>query len=134
MMKWRIASNEIVNSATSYEALWSKMNGIKTTQLVNLWYLPTSANNLVEEFKKIFTINVDPLWTVLEAEAASLVIEAITHVGNDGTAIKNYITNFNDNDPKNWYFGKYYFTPERQAHGLDFLVYEIKDGKLANGK
>jgi len=133
-MKWRIASNEIVNSATSYEALWAKLDGIKTTQLINLGALPTSANDFVKEFEKKFTINADPLWAVLEAEAMSLAIDAATQAGDNGTAIKEYFTNFSANDLRDGLFGKYYFNPERDVHGLGFLVYEIKDGKLVNGK
>ena len=134
MMKWRIASNEIVNSATSYETLWAKLNSIKTTQLVNLWALPSSAKTLTEEMLKKFTINTDPLFSVLEADAMSLAIDAIVSVGNDGTAIKNYFTSFDSDNQIKWYFGDYYFTPQRDAHGLNFLVYEIQDGHLVNWK
>jgi len=133
-MKWRIVSNEIVNSSTSYEALWAKLNGIKTTQLVNLWVLPSSAKNLTQEMLKNFKINTDPLFSVLEADAMSLAIDAIVAVGNDWTAIKDYFTSFNNKNKIKWYFGNYYFTPQRDAHWLSFLVYEIQDWQLVNGK
>jgi hypothetical protein len=64
----------------------------------------------------------------------SLAIDAIVAVGNDWTAIKDYFTSFNSNKPINWYFWDYYFTPKRDAYGLSFLVYEIQDWKLVNGK
>lgn len=133
-MKWKIVSNEIVNSATSYEALWAKLNGIKTTQLINLWALASSAKTLTEEMLKNFKINTDPLFSVLEADAMSLAIDAIVNVGDNWTAIKDYFTSFNNNKPINWYFWDYYFTPKRDAHGLSFLVYEIQDWKLVNWK
>ena len=134
MMKWRIASNEIVNSAVSYNALWTKLDWIKTTQLVNLWSLPSSAKTLSQEMQNNFTITSDPLWSILEADAMSLAIDAIVNVGDNGELIKNYFTSFNTDTPIKWYLGDYYFTPERDIHGLNFLVYEIKDGKLVNGK
>lgn len=134
MMKWRIASNEIVNSAVNYTALWTKLDGVKTTQLVNLGALPSSAKNLSQEMQKNFAITSDPLWSILEADAMSLAIDAVVQAGNDGTAIKNYFTSFNSSSPIKGYLGDYYFTPERDVHGLNFLVYEIKDGKLVNGK
>lgn len=134
MMKWKIVSNEIVNSATSYEALWDKLNGIKTTQLVNLGALASSAKTLTEEMLKKFTINTDPLFSVLEADAMSLAIQAIVKVGNDWTVIKDYFTSFNSNKPINGYFWDYYFTPQRDAYGLSFLVYEIQDWQLVNWK
>lgn len=134
MMKGRIASNEIINSATSYKALWTKLDWIKTTQLINLWSLPSSAKNLEEDMLKYFSINAEPLRAVLEWDAMQLAIDAVMKVGNDGTAIKNYFTSYNSNSPRKWYFWDYYFTPERDAHGLNFLVYEMKDWKLVNGK
>jgi hypothetical protein len=36
----------------------------------------------------------------------------------------------NAQNPKSGYFGNYYFTPERNAEGLGFLIYEIQNGKL----
>ncbi|MFZ2150519.1 MAG: ABC transporter substrate-binding protein [Candidatus Absconditicoccaceae bacterium] len=134
MMKGKIVSNEIVNSATSYETLGSKLNGIKTTQLINLGSLASSAKILTEEMLKNFSINTDPLFSVLEADAMSLAIKAIVKAGNDGTAIKDYFTSFNSDSQIKGYFGNYYFTPQRDAHGLSFLVYEIQDGQLVNGK
>ena len=134
MMKWRIASNEIVNSTNSYKTLWSKLDGIKTTQLVNLWALPSSATNLTQDMLKQFTINTDALFSVLEADAMSLAIDAIKQVGNNGESIKNYFTSFDAKNPRKWYFGDYYFTPQRDAHGLNFLVYEIQDWQLVNWK
>ncbi|HMS91674.1 MAG TPA: hypothetical protein PKC87_05615, partial [Candidatus Absconditabacterales bacterium] len=77
MMKGRIASNEIVNSTNSYKTLGSKLDGIKTTQLVNLGALPSSATNLTQDMLKQFTINTDALFSVLEADAMSLAIDAI---------------------------------------------------------
>jgi hypothetical protein len=84
--------------------------------------------------QKKFTITSDPLWSILEADAMSLAIDAVVQVGNEGEAIKKYFTSFNAETPRKGYLGDYYFTPERDAHGLNFLVYDIKDGKLVNGK
>lgn len=133
-MSWKIITNEIVNSANNYENLWNKLNGIKTTQLVNLWALQNKAKEIVTNIKKQFTITWDPLFLVLEADAMQLTVDAITQVWNDGTAIKDYFTNFNKTAPREWYFWDYYFTTERDANWLDFLVYEIQDWKLVNGK
>ena len=134
MMKRRIASNEIVNSATSYKALWTKLDGIKTTQLINLWSLPSSAQDLEKNMLTHFSISSDPLRAVLEGDAMQLTLDAVKKVGNDGEKIKNYFTSYTSANPRKGYFWDYYFTPERDAHGLNFLVYEMKDGKLVNGK
>lgn len=134
MMKGRIASNEIVNSATSYNALWTKLDWIKTTQLINLWALPSSAKDLKDDMLKNFSINSDPLRAVLEWDAMQLAIDAVVEAGNNWEKIKTYFTSYNSSSPRKWFFWDYYFTPERDAHGLDFLVYEIKDGQLVNGK
>ncbi len=134
MMKGRIASNEIVNSATTYKSLWTKLDWIKTTQLINLWSLPSSAKDLEADMLKYFSINAEPLRAVLEWDAMQLAIDAVVEAGNDWVKIKNYFTSYNSTNPRKGYFWDYYFTPERDAHGLNFLVYEIKDGQLVNGK
>jgi hypothetical protein len=46
-----------------------------------------------------FTITSDPLWSILEADAMSLAIDAIVNVGDNGELIKNYFTSFNTDTP-----------------------------------
>ncbi|MDR0607768.1 MAG: hypothetical protein LBG52_05500 [Candidatus Peribacteria bacterium] len=59
-----------------------------------------------------------------------LTLEAIEQVGNNAEAIKEYITALSPENAKQGYFGDYYFTPERNAEGLGFLIYEIQEGAL----
>jgi hypothetical protein len=58
----------------------------------------------------------------LDADAMQLAIDAAVNAWNDGTAIKDYFTSFNASNLRKWYFGDYYFTPERDAHGLGHLL------------
>jgi hypothetical protein len=74
------------------------------------------------------------LWSVLEADAMQIAVDAVANVWNDWTAIRDYFASYNQKKPRKWYFWDYYFTPERDAYGLNFLVYEIQDGKLVNWK
>lgn len=133
-MKWRIATNELINWKQIIETLWSKTDWIKTTQLMNLASMWSSAQILVEDFLKGHTITSDPFWIIFESEWISLLIDAIKENWNNSDWIRRYLNSFNENNKRKWYFWDYYFTPERDANGLDFLVYEVKDGQLVNGK
>lgn len=133
-LKWKIITNELISSSQTYTALWNKIDGIKTTQLVNLNSLWERANNLIKDFQTKFTITSDPLWTVLEAESLNIVLDAIKTNWYNSDSIKNYFNSFNWASQRDWYFGKYYFSPQRDAVWLNFLVYEVKDGKLINSK
>lgn len=133
-LKWKIITNELINSTTTYASLWNKIDWIKTTQLVNINSLWERANNLIKDFRTKFTITWDPLWTLLEAESMSLVFDAIKTNWYTSDAIKNYFNSLNWANQRVWHFGKYFFSPERDAVWLNFLVYEVKDGKLINGQ
>jgi hypothetical protein len=133
-MKWRIATNELITSKQITDTLWSKTDGIKTTQLMNLESMWSKAKSLVEDFLKEHTITSDSFWIVFESEAVSLLIDAIKENWNTSEWIRDYFNNLNKNNKRKWYFGDYYFTENRDANWLDFLVYEMKDGKLVNGK
>jgi hypothetical protein len=71
---------------------------------------------------------------ILEAEAMDLTLTALQEAGNNAEAIKTYFTALNEKNKKSGYFGDYYFTSERTAEGLGFLVYEIQNGKLVEVK
>jgi hypothetical protein len=75
-------------------------------------------------------IQSDVLWFVLGAEVMNLTLEAIEKVGDNAEAIKDYVTALHPENKKSGYFGDYYFTSDRNAEGLGFLVYEIQDGQL----
>ena len=133
-MKGKLYTNEIITSSQTYAALGNKTDWIHSTQLVTLNSLGDKANTLATTFKKQYTVKGDPLWMVLSSEALSLAIDAAVKAWNNATAIRNYFTSFNATTPRDGYFGKYYFTAKRDAHGLNYLVYDIKDGQLTNGK
>jgi branched-chain amino acid transport system substrate-binding protein len=133
-LKWSIYWTELTVSDSVIKELWSLLNWVKATNLISMEELWERAKTFIEEFSINNKTLSAPLWIVLESEAMQLAIDAITNVWNNGTAIKNYFTSFNANKLRQGYFWDYYFTPERDAYGLDFLVYEIQDGKLVNGK
>jgi hypothetical protein len=85
---------------------------------------------MAEYFKSHYDIKSDVIRFILGAEVMNLTLDAIDHVGNTAEAIKDYVTALNANNPKHGYFGEYYFSPERNAEGLGFLIYEIQDGAL----
>jgi hypothetical protein len=106
------------------------LNGIKTTQLRNLTTFPDNGKTLAELLKSKYTIQVEVMRMILEAEAMHLVLDALTAVGNDATAIKEYITALTSEHTRTGYFGDYYFDQGRTVAGLGFLVYELQDGNL----
>jgi branched-chain amino acid transport system substrate-binding protein len=132
--KGNIYWTEITVSDSSIKEIGSLLNWVKAANLISMEELGQRAKDFMKEFSVQHTALSASLWIVLEAEAMQLAIDAITNVWNNGTAIKNYFTSFNANKLRQGYFWDYYFTPERDAYGLDFLVYEIQDGKLVNGK
>jgi hypothetical protein len=129
MMKGRMAGNDTIANASVIEALGKKLDKILTVGLKNLDNFPERGKQLAALFESTFTVN-SPLRMTLDAEAMQLAIDAIQAVGNDATAIKDYITSFNASHLKMGYFGDYYFNAERTAEGLGFLIYEFQDGNL----
>jgi ABC-type branched-subunit amino acid transport system substrate-binding protein len=125
MMKGRMAGNDTIANTSVIEALGEKLDGIKTVQLKSVEYFPEHGQNLVALFQQQFTVN-SPLRMTLDAEAMQIVLEAIATVGNDATAIKDYLTSFTPTHLKSGYFGDYYFNEERTAEGLGRLIYEFQ--------
>jgi len=111
------------------QAVGNLLEGVKIVQLANLEDLDASAIKLSDEFASKFEIKSSPLFAVLEAESLDLVLDGIKANGYNATKVKQYLDSFTANNPRDGFFGKYYFSPERSAVGLNFLAYQIKNGK-----
>ena len=128
--KWKIFGTEITYSDSNYKAVWNLMEWIKIAQLMPLEKMGSTAQKILDGFTSTYEVKSVPVWIVLEAETMNFILDAIKTVWSNGTAIRDYFTSFNANNQRNGYFGKYYFSPERDAAGLDFMMYQVKDGKL----
>lgn len=128
--KGKIFGTEVTVTDATKQELGNLLEGIKVTQLVTIDGMSPTAQKLASDFAAQFEIKSAPVFVVLEAEATNLVFDAIVANGYNATAIKQYFDSFNAAHQRKWYFGDYYFSPKRDAVGLNFLVYEEKNGKL----
>ena len=127
--KWKIFGTEVTYSDSNYKAVGTLMEGIKFAQLMPLEKMGSNAQKTLDEYTSKYEVKSVPVWIVLEAETMNMILDAVKTVGANGTAIRDYFTSFNVNNERDWLFGKYYFSPERDAAGLDFMMYQVKDGK-----
>jgi len=128
--KWKLYGTEITTSDWVVASLWNLLNDIKVTQLVTIEELWQKAQKLTQEFESSFPIKWNMFYDVLLAEWLSLTLDAVKNVWYDADAIKNYFNSFNSSNQRDGYFGKYYFSPERDAVGLNFVIYQVNNGEL----
>ena len=63
----------------------------------------------MDDYSNSYEVKSNPVFVILDAESLQLTIDAITMVGNDANAIREYIAAYDSENPRNGLFGDYYF-------------------------
>lgn len=81
----------------------------------------------MDEYRQSYDVKSNPTFVVLDAESLQLAIDAITMVGNDANAIREYIASYTQENPRDGLFGQYYFNRDGDGQGLSFIVQQIQN-------
>ena len=133
-LQWKLIGSEMMTTNTVIDTLDEKLNGVKIVQLMNFSSMWSKAAEFVNKIQEKYTVTSDPYLTVLEWETFLTALDAITNKWNNSELIKNYIYSFNANNLRDGLFWWYYFSSEREAVGLEYLIYEIQNWELIEEK
>jgi hypothetical protein len=81
----------------------------------------------MDEYRESYEVKSNPTFVVLDAESLQLAIDAITAVGNDANAIREFVAAYNAESPRDGLFGDYYFNRAGDGQGLRFVVQQMQD-------
>lgn len=112
------------------EALGSSIDDSLSVGLPDAQNLGKNAASFISMFSSKYPINSSSVFVVLEADAMQLAIDAIKEVGNNGEAIKKYISSFGPQHTITGLLGHYYFNNKGDGQGLAFAIKKFADGKL----
>gem|GEM_PF-3771752 len=57
------------------------------------------------------------------------MLDAITSGHRDSESIKSYFSSFDINNPRDGYFGEYYFDANGDAIGLEYMMQQYRNGE-----
>lgn len=109
LYKGKIIGSETFGMNTVGESLGSRIDESLSIGLPDAKNLGSKAAGFVDMFLAKYPINSSSVFVVLEADAMQLAIDAVKKVGNDGTAIKDYIASFGPQKTISGLLGNYYF-------------------------
>lgn len=112
------------------EALGSSIDDSLSVGLPDAQNLGKNAASFISMFSSKYPINSSSVFVVLEADAMQLAIDAIKEVGNNGEAIKQYVSSFGSQHTITGLLGHYYFNNKGDGQGLAFAIKKFADGKL----
>lgn len=118
---------EALMSDTFVKELWAATNGVKVVQFPPFDELDGKAVSFMDEYRQSYDVKSNPTFVVLDAESLQLAIDAITMVGNDANAIREYIASYTQENPRDGLFGQYYFNRDGDGQGLSFIVQQIQN-------
>jgi len=121
---------EALMSDTFVDELWALTNGIKVVQFPPFEELDDKAVAFMDEYRESYEVKSNPTFVVLDAESLQLAIDAITAVGNDANAIREFVAAYNAESPRDGLFGDYYFNRAGDGQGLRFVVQQMQDWGL----
>lgn len=130
LYKGKIIGSETFGMNTVGESLGSRIDESLSIGLPDAKNLGSKAAGFVDMFLAKYPINSSSVFVVLEADAMQLAIDAVKKVGNDGTAIKDYIASFGPQKTISGLLGSYYFNSKWDGQGLQFAIKKFTDGKL----
>lgn len=128
--KGNIIGSETFGMNTVGEALGNRIDDSLSVGLPDAQNLTDNAAKFIDMFSAKYPINSSAVFVVLEADAMQLAIDAIKEVGNNGDAIKHYLSSFGPKNTISGLLGNYYFNSKNDGQGLQFAIKKFADGKL----
>jgi len=124
----KLLGGEVMLTDSVLEELWSAVNGVKTTTLSDRLGWDFSA--VLADLQNDYDVKSSNVFIMLLADSADLLIDAISEVGTDAEAVKNYISGFTQENPRVSLIGDFWFDAEGDGQWLQFVVKEARDGVL----
>ena len=84
--------------------------------------------NMMSDFNKKYTVKWVNFYLVLYQEAINLITDMFDAGNRTPQTIASYLKSINQSNPREWYFGKYYFKGT-DAQWLQFVFKKIVNGK-----
>lgn len=121
---------EALMSDTLIAELWALTNGVKVVQFPPFEELDDKAVAFMDEYRESYEVKSNPTFVVLGAESLQLAIDAISMVGNDANAIREFVAAYDMENLRDGLFGDYYFDRAGDGQGLRFVVQQMQNGEL----
>lgn len=132
--EWIIATlqNKMIGTETTYstnllENASELLQGHKVTQFPPLNSLWSDAQTFIADFTASHEIKFSEELLALDREAIALAIDALLHNAENPV---EYLQQITAQNPRNGYFGEYYFDAEGDAVGLQFFVNKVVGNEL----
>ena len=103
---------------------------MKTVILSELKDLGGDDVTITEEITDGYEVKSSDVFVLLWADGIDLVLDAIAEVGEDSAAIQQYIASFTADNPRESFFGDFYFDENGDGQGLTFTVMQAQNGEL----
>lgn len=128
----KIIGSETLGMNAVGEAMKDRIDGALSITLPEAKVLGSKAQDFIDAFSAKYTINSSDVFVVLEADAMQLAIDALKKSGNNGDAVKEYISGFGPKHTISGLLGTYYFNSKNDGQGLHFAIKKYENGKLVN--
>ena len=128
-LKWEFMWSDTLLSSSILDVVGTKMEWFIWAAQPDNWsmYGP-KVDNMMKEFQQQYGIKGINFYILLYQEAINLVTDAFDAGNRDPQSISAYITSISKDNPRQWYFGKYYFSWV-DAQGLQFVFKKVVNGK-----
>jgi hypothetical protein len=110
------------------DELGDALDGAKTMILSD--QLGGTSEEVIADLKDGYEVKSSDVFVMLWADATDLVMDALVAVGNDATAIKDYIAGFTADKPREALIGDFWFDAEGDGQGITFVVKQAQGGEL----
>ena len=127
--KWEYIWTDTLFSSSILDVVWSKMEWFLWATLPDDWstYWP-KIDSIMKEFNQQYWVKWVNFYIILYQEAINLMTDMFDAGNRDPQSISAYLKIIDKENPREWYFGKYYFKWV-DAQWLQFVFKKIINGK-----
>ena len=127
--KWEFMWTDTLFSSSILDAVWSKMEWFLGNALPDDWstYWPKVAS-MMKDFEQQYGVKGVNFYLILYQEAINLMTDMFDAGNRNPQSIAAYLKLVDKENPREWYFGKYYFSWV-DAQWLQFVFKKIVNGK-----
>lgn len=118
-----------IDSAAAKEALWNNMEGLYSYNAADLTKVGTNID-IINAFDEKYKVKSDKNYVVLEIELIQAIIDGIKAWNTTSDSLKAYFDNFKQ-QRRSGIFWPYYFDERRTAVGINYIITQVKNGKVA---
>ncbi len=118
-----------IDSAAAKEALGNNMEGLYSYNAADLTKVGTNID-IINAFDEKYKVKSDKNYVVLEIELIQAIIDGIKAWNTTTDSLKAYFDNFKQ-QRRSGIFWQYYFDESHTAVGINYIITQVKNGKVS---